>query len=147
MGPCKAWSVCPPQVPGRGDGGVGGRGRGGSGRGQGRKKTPVNTPGVDAAGGRKRQADLGELLGMPRKLQKSDAGKKEEAGMIQWDYTQHLGGGDELIIAQRQKLGGRVECGQFDALFRLKKKGPEVYYVNEDDINEEVPFLHPKAYR
>ena len=74
-----------PKGLGRGDGmgdggagGVGGRGRGGSGRGQGRKQEPVNTPGVDAAGGRKRtQADLGVLLGVPRKVQKTDAGKKE----------------------------------------------------------------------
>ena len=70
-----------PKALGCGDGGaggVGGRGRGGSSRGQGRKQEPVNTPGVDAAGGPKRtQADLGVLLGMPRKAQKTDAGKKE----------------------------------------------------------------------
>ena len=68
--------------------------------------------------------------------------------MIQWEYTQHQGGEDELIITQRQKTGGRVQWGfEKDTLFRLKKKGPEVFYVNEDDVDQEVPFVHPKAKR
>ena len=68
--------------------------------------------------------------------------------MIQWEYTQHQGGKDELIITQRQKTGGRVQWGfEKDTLFRLKKKGSEVFYVNEDDVDQEVPFVHPKAKR
>ena len=131
-------------------------GRGGGGRGAGRKRKAENRPGVDAAEAPKRkQQDLGDLFGEPFKKKntlgdllgaRKDAGAGE--GLIKWDYVQHDGGDKDRSIPQRQKPQGRVQYDmEKEALARLIRKGPEVYYINEDNALEEVEETHPKAKR
>ena len=132
--------------------------RGGGGRGAGRKATPVNAKGVDAPGAPKRtQMDLGDVFGPAFKKKNAigdllgarrGAGAGDDGELIGWDYCQHDGGEEDSQIHQRQRPQGRVQWDfEKEALARLIKKGPEMYYVDEENELEEVEETHPKAKR
>ena len=123
---------------------------GGAGRGGGKKKSPVNAAGHDAADAPKRkQTSLADLLG-PQFAKKAKTADVDGGGIaaINWVYVQHDGGDADTNVPQQQQPNGRVQYDyDSERLAILIKQGPEVYYKDKENPLEEVPAEHPNAER
>ena len=131
--------------------GLGGRGAGrppmkkglGAGRPPMKKGLGVGTPtGM--------QADLASLLG-PRRSPDEVQPQAEPTGgvLVRWKYNRHDGGDKDTLVDQEQRVGGQVVYKLFaagrPALLLAEGTREILYWVDEDDTEEEVAQEHERA--
>ena len=113
------------------------------------RKATLYGAGVDAKDAPVRvQATLGHLLGLRRPAVQAPAAAADSGGgqapaaagdneseKIQWDYDNGEGGADNALAPQAQRADGRVKYDlDKDALAILRKRGPEIYYVDASKL-------------